>query len=342
MTSILDFKYPGVGWKGLEFYFYQTPLLITKLVWYSLTFPFYWMKYRNVKVTDSDIFNLCTKSSLVLFVNQSHAGYVYKVIPTLSPKFSPVGGICDPSSLEVRFSMCGKRILYARSSMGDVFGENDIILSSMQNILMTWVHTCVHVAAEKCALQIEHDKVEPLYPSARFVSALHEGLLTSTFSPAGPNSPFFCLGSSNGNKVVEDVRAFPIPVHSTPQPPYKLPYYRFLLESRKAIFDVVREQKLKVDPESLFLLLVVHGVDHSSTFQQLRKISFVSIDGSGSLYSRWQFYCFTYMWTQYWDNLLNSQRLESNTHSPFYKSVWDRLQVIDKMETKRVVISCCF
>ncbi len=320
--GLRDGIFPGWGREGVEFFIFQTPVLIAKLVCYTLAFPFYWMRYRNATVADTDVFNLCTNSSLVLFVSKTNMGYVYKSDPSRTPGFPP---------LEVHFTRNGQRIGTSPS--------NEEALSLMQNILMTWVHTCMHLAAEGCAQEIRERGVIELEASSKFVFSLHDGLVRGPFSPASNISPFYCLGNSSAGKVLSGVSTHPVPHHSTGVP--ELPYYRFLMGMRKLVGELVDYYELNVGKEGLFLLLA-HGVDHISTFEQLKGLPFVSVDNSGSLHSRWQFYCFTYMWTQYWDNPLSSQLLKNRREGVFYKSLYEGLIAIDEGFANKVVISCCF
>ncbi len=116
-----------------------------------------------------------------------------------------------------------------------------------------------------------------------------------------------------------------------------------MLSSKYILIELLKEYDLnnKINMEGLFLNLILHGLDHEFCYRALRDISFFSADGSGSLRSRWQTFCFNHLWTKHWDNPFQSNALKNRTEE-FYVELYNRLCMIDKEMTDCIVVSCCY
>ena len=343
---------PGYDARGWFQMIAHLPIFIAKISLATLTFPFYYSKVllyhkdNPFYITDENVFDICTRCTLVMFVEVKNDGSVlFKMDPARSPTFGPVGN-CDPQSLRIEFSP-SHDIVFATSANGPVTGthnlaRNEILAVSLRNVVATWVHTSVHVAAERCALEIQAKRICMLEPTSRFVSSLHEGLIHhDNIGPLGKNSPFVTVPALP--KMVEQCYEFPVPPHTLHPNKSKLELYYFFIEGRKVIYELVREFDLPLDPEDLFLALVVHGNDHAGLFQVMAKMNPCSSDASGSMLSYWRIHCFTHMWLGHWDNPFGSEMVTAFTKkNDFYRKLYSKLATINRDQANNMVISCCF
>jgi hypothetical protein len=344
---------PGFDARGVYQSFTHSVLYPFIFIYALLRFPFELIRLWYIqlsgqsitKISDANVFNLCTKTSLVLlghFDPSDPNRYIFKM-PKRSPQLLAVGKI-DPTTLTIIFN--GFRIERAWSKNGEVvdegdLGRNELLLAACRYILGHWVHPTCHVGAEKCALEIQMKRIKELEPSCHFVSSLHEGLLHAALSPLSKYSPFVC-GHGDSAKMVEDVSAFPFPAHILSPDKNVFEIYAFALAGRKAIQRLVRAHSLNVDPENLFLNLVMHGIDHFGCYSVLSKVPLYSIDGSGSLFSCWKAYTFTHVWLMHVDNPFNSDLLLSNLDKPFYRDLYAILSAMNQKLADEIVVSCCF
>lgn len=340
---------PGFDARGIYQMVAHFPIFVIKIVCAILTFPYYVSKVIRFHrsgdyIKDEDVFDVCTRCTLVIFGHFALRGnYVFEMVPSKCPGFGAVGN-CDPQSLRIEFE--NTRIVSATSKNGPVtgtdrIGRNEVLVVALRNIVATWVHTSVHVASEKCALEIQANRVKILEPTSRFVSSLHEGLIHhDNFGPLGKNSPFVTVAALP--RMVEQCYEFPVPGHVIDSQKNKLELYHFFFEGRRLIQQLVAKYGLNVDPENLFLALVVHGNDHDGLFQVMARINPCSSDASGSWISYWRMHCFTHMWLGHWDNPIESEMVSNYLDNPFYRELYNGLAMVNQEKANRMVVSCCF
>ena len=300
---------------------------------------------ETMDICDSTVFKLCTETSLVLLCKFENGKFVFRM-PKHAPSFQDMG-FCELKTLEIAF--VGDSIISAASSYGPVksltetVSRNEVLVAALRCILSHWLHPTIHVAAEKNALEIQAKKIQALEPSAHFVSSLHEGLLHGPLSPLSTAilNPLFC-GTGSQSKLVRDCYEFPVPPHYFAPEKNQFEFYNFTMKSRVVIYQLVRDHNLDVDPECLFLNLILHGIDHDGLYEVLNELPLFSIDGTGSMSSYWQAFIFTHAWLKHVDNPLNSDLLSAHLEKPFYRELYSHLKAINPKLSERIVVSCCF
>lgn len=304
---------------------------------------------RTDKISDERVFEMATATSLVLFGNfVTPDEYIFEM-----PKNAPATFLCFPNchlpTLTVTFKIADDNtvtVMSASSQHGQVEGtdtvsRNEILVGALRSLLSDWCHPLIHVGAELSALEIQRKRVAELEPSSHFVSGLHEGLLHGPFSPLTPNQPFFC-GTSSASDIYDRCIACPFPQHTLVAGKKQFPYFKFAIQGRAAIFRLVQKYELDISAENLFLNIIMHSCDHESCYQVLSKMPLWSIDGTGSLWSKWASFCFTHVWLRHKENPLHSDLLSANVNMPFYRDLYDALLQIDQDMAKRIVVSCSF
>lgn len=345
---------PSPGWDARGIYQVLTHLPVYLVVFTRaiLVFPFFlvpWIFDRKDadRIQPTHVFELCIHSSLVMLGRFQQDGTYMLEMPEKCPRFLKFGANCDPAGLRIVFNSTGTKILSATCFGEDIVGSpdcgrNEVLIAALRCVLAHWIHPTIHVYSEMCALSIQKQRIHELEPSAHFVSALHEGLLHGPLSPLERNSnPFFC-GTGSQSELISSCSAFPVPPHNIAKKKQRFEFYNFAVEGRKIVQDLVRSHRLDIDPEVLFMNLIMHAIDHECSYRVLGKLPLYSIDGSGSLISCWQAYMFTHAWLRHTDNVLNSDLLRNNLEQPFYRKLYDRLGSINPQLTERIVVSCCF
>jgi len=135
----------------------------------------------------------------------------------------------------------------------------------------------------------------------------------------------------------------PVPMHSLSSMKSILPYSRvgrFLVESRQAVFSLVRKYKVPVDPETWFVVSVMHSIDHfmpghitSGRFMFHRQLP-----------NQW-----------YWTNMLaavfyvpvqnewcNNLLRMKRARNPFYQELYTKLRSIDHELADEVSLSLAY
>jgi hypothetical protein len=217
----------------------------------------------------------------------------------------------------------------------------------MEELIASWVHSATHVAAERSAFEISAKGIAALEPSAHFVDVLHYGLLHLWLSPipvprAGIRSPL--PASTRNRAVIPDlvarVQAAPVPAHNMNDNKRAFKYYHFMMEARKVVQTLVREQRLDVHAGDLFQNCVVHALEHLSLYEQAKDFPLTSMDGSGTFMSYWTQFCFMHIWTPHIHNPLNNEYIKDLGHLPFYAELYRRMKEVDPVRAGKMVASC--
>ena len=361
-TSVLPFQdsygfwgtNPGFDYRGIYQLIVHIPIYLILVVYIILYFPV--MLYRKYRydpfILDEKIFNMCTSTSLVLlgkFDKTEATHYIFSV-PTQAPTFIRILN-CDVNKLMICFDIQTMQILH--SSIDIHFEEktddntrfvrrNEVLIAALRIILAHWVHPTIHIASEKCAIEIQHKRIEALEPSSHFVSALHEGLLhPSSFGPLMAYSPFF-VETLDPKYLVSNCLTYMTPPHQLSLEKNQFEFYDFTIKARKIVFELVQKYCLDVEPENVFLNSVLHGLDHDQSYAVLHDLPLISIDGTGSIVSYWRTFCFIHLWLKHRDNPLCSDLIYNHTYKAFYNDLYLSIYSIHPGFANKMVISCCF
>ncbi|KAH9251919.1 hypothetical protein BASA81_010123 [Batrachochytrium salamandrivorans] len=326
-------------------YFFKS--IYSSMLFLPMAVQWYMDAEPKRKIKDQSVFDFCTKTSMVILTKfESDERFVFEMDPKKMPStFDELQG-CDLNTMRIVFNVETECILEATSKNGPVLdsvtmGRNEILLMALRNLNAIWVHPTIHVGSEKNALEIQAKRVEELEPSCHFVSSLHEGLLHGPLGPLSQNGPFYG-GSGSCAEVVANTYSHPFPPHVLDERKMRFPTYKFLIAGRKEVFSLVRKYQLKVDPEYLFLNLVMHEIDHEAVFEVLAATPLCSATGDGSLWSCWLNHSFVHIWLQHWDNPTSSDLVISNLDRPFYADLYARMSQVDQARADQMVVACCF
>ncbi|KAH9251922.1 hypothetical protein BASA81_010126 [Batrachochytrium salamandrivorans] len=345
---------PGYDARGLYQLATHTPIYFFKaacalVLFLPMAVQWYLDADPKHKIKDQSVFEFCTQTSMVILTKfESDERYVFEMNPQKMPStFDPIGN-CDLGTLRITFHAKTGSILEARSKLGPVLdhgsrvGRNEVLLMALRNLNSLWVHPTIHVACERNALEIQTKRVHELEPSCHFVSSLHDGLLHGPIGPLAIQSPLYAGGGSP-QQVVNNAHAYPFPPHVLDERKMRFPTYQFLVAGRKEVFRLVREHQLQVDPELLFLNIIMHELDHEAVFEVLAATPLCSATGSGSLWSCWQNHCFVHVWVQHWDNPTSSDLVLNHLdHHDFYNQLYHRLVAVNPIRAQQMVVGCCF
>lgn len=343
---------PGFDARGWYMFATHTPIYLFKMLYATARFPLllaqHYMDHNLVnKIPDSAVFAYCSTSTLVILTKFAGDTFVFEMDPKTCPVDFETIGNCDLATLRIVFDLHG-RVLSASSKNGPVasnnptvIGCNEILVMALLNINSSWTHPLVHVYSEKNALEIQSKRIDALEPSVHFVSSLHEGLLHGPLSPKGPYSPF------NGNvgtsaQFMNNCFSHPMPPHVLDERKMRFETYEFLMAGRTEIFRLVRAHNLRVEPEALFMHLIMHELDHETVYENLSALPLCSADGTGSLFSYWRTHCYTFMWLRYWENPMASNRITAHLDKPFYRELYHSMSKINQKRADEMLVSCCF
>ena len=121
--------------------------------------------------------------------------------------------------------------------------------------------------AEESARDIMRANCYALEPSARFVLALHHGLIYNPTSPAGSTAnPLHMMA-----RLDSLFDSLLTPMHHTFDDNKALisRYYHFIVRSREVTARTVRRFGLEADPYLLWHNMVAHAVDHNLMYEAL-------------------------------------------------------------------------
>lgn len=341
---------PGFDARGWYMFVTHTPLYAVKIVYAVFLFipmciQWYFDNDPLNKVPDSSIFAYCANSSLVIMTRFEGSNYVFEMDPKYTPMdFEPVGD-CDLGTLCIVFNK-DRKVIQAKCKHGPVkgnnkVGRNEVLLLALLNINSGWVHPAIHVNAEKNALEIQAKRVHELEPSAHIVSSLHEGLCHGPIGPKGWMSPFTSnLGSCA--QFIHNSFSHPMPMHVIDDRKLEFELYEFVMQGRKEVFRLVREYKLPVDAECLFMNVIMHQIDHTMVYENLSTLPLCSADGSGSLLSYWSTHCYVRIWLKHMDNPTASDMVTSNLDRPFYRDLYAAMSKVNQKRADQMLVSCCF
>ncbi len=334
-------RVPGYDFRGLYQLVTHTFIYPLLILYGYLTFIPYLLRscYYGAEVLDEDIFNICVGTSLVLLGSMDGDHFTFKM-PEQCPEFITIQW-CHLSSLEIEFTNRSITKVVTRGVEVNVPKRNEVLLAALRCIAADWVHPTIHLHAEMSALEIQAKNVELLEPSSHFVSSLHKGLLHGWFSPLSSYSPAYC-GTVTPAVAIPNFYAFPKPPHIIQGDKSMFALYHFANAARVEVFRLVAQHQLPVDPENLFLNVVMHAVDHEGLYAAMGGAPLTSMDGSGSIFSYMKTHFFTHVWLRHVNNPLNSDRLESHLTNPFYFDLHSALVKIDKGLARHVLMSCCF
>lgn len=285
-------------------------------------------------IDDEVYYNILTDTSLLL-ISDINDDKLYLNAPDDLP--GQLNGY-SAAGISVVLDLNTKKIVLAKYKNGKDI-EKYMLLYLLSSIMIYYTHSFSHYAAEKNVREIISNNVSTLFKSARYTLALHDGLLHSKYSPFSISNiwPFSLPGSTV--PMAEYLYKYKAII------PHKLKnknfmYIKYCLEARKIVIEQVKKYKLKINPEYLFINMIVHSLDHSRHYKHIQNLSLYPWinENSFSFRSLMAGLSFFQLWVPTIDTLFDSEKLKYS-NEPFYKEIYTKLKNINQEYADTAVYS---